>query len=513
MLLHDPLRDWADRRPDHPALWWVERDRRLSYAEAVVEAESAAGLLSDTGVSPGERVTIFANNGLDYLVAMLGCWRLGAIAALVNVNYANELEAYLADHDPTAIVFTHEHHHRVRAAATAVGTKPRLLCLDGPLDGVTSWPDGIAARLSAPTDPADEDAIAHLSYTSGTSGRPKGACLAHGPTARATNCIAERLQHGRDDVSFGPTALSSSYQLVANLMPTLHRGGTVCVTGAWDRTPGWPVLEGVRATILAANPSVLAGLLDHHRRDPNPAPHLRLAVSGGAPLSTDLKRAWRDEIGVPVAESYGQSELGGFVGLGRATPAPDDELDAVGAPLPDKEVRILDSCDEPVDCRTIGEIVIRGGFMVGHWGRPDQTAEALRGGWLHTGDLGIIDERGLVHIRGRSSERMRIGDQDWFPRDLESALESHPEVLQAAVVGVTTPDRTLVPVAFVLPRPGASPQRDSLLDHLASRLDLAVDRLHVDVVDALPLTPTGKIAKAQLRDQHPLARSAADEAG
>ena len=241
MLLHQALLDGAHRRPDARALRWVERDRVLTYAEAVEGMDRTAGALASLGVLRGARVAVFAHNGMDYLLAMFGAWRIGAIAALVNVAYADRLEYYIGDCDPQVLIYTGDHHgaiERYRASPAFAGVQ-HYVCLDGPRDGSLAWGELLAAGARCPDVDVGESDVAHLSYTSGTSGDPKGACLAHEPTARATRCIAERLRLEPDDVSYGPTALSSSYQLVANLMPPLHVGAAVCVTGKWQAASGW----------------------------------------------------------------------------------------------------------------------------------------------------------------------------------------------------------------------------------------------------------------------------------
>ena len=239
----------------------------------------------------------------------------------------------------------------------------------------------LAAAPPPPPDPTQETDPAHISYTSGTTGQPKGAALAHEPTSRATHCIAERLQIGGADVTLGPTALSSSYHLVANLLPGLHRQATVNIMSKWEPSKGWRVMDELGVTLLAANPTLLRDVLDVSRQMGRPPARLRLGLSGGGPVPPDLKLAWRDELDRPLVESYGQSELGGFVGLGFPTLVRDERALAVGLPLPDKEVRIVDEGDREVPIGQMGEIVLRGGFMVGYWGRPAQTAETLRG-WL-----------------------------------------------------------------------------------------------------------------------------------
>ncbi len=508
MLMHQLLADAAARRPDRACIHWVDRDRGLDYAAAAAAMERAAGALAECGLRPGDRVTIFAHNGLDYLNVMFGAWRLGAIAALVNVRYADDLAYYLADHSPTAVVYTHDMHGPVTTAVAQVGGVRAIICMDGPQEGALSLPDLMAAALPAPADPGDATAVAHLSYTSGTTGRPKGACLRHEPTVRAARCIGERLQITASDVSFGPTALSSSYQLVANLLPQLAVGASINVMGRWTAQAGLAALIARKATVLVANPPVLTDLLEASQRHGSPPPALRMGLSGGGPVPPMLKAAWRSVLGLPLVESYGQSELGGFVALGfprhdygdnHGDGDGDAAIRRIGPALPDKEVRIVGQDGARLPAGSVGEIVIAGGCMAGYWNRPDKTAEAVRDGWLWTGDIGAMDADGWITMRGRRSELLQVGGATWYPRDVEEALVALPEIDAAAIVGVPDPALGQRPVAFVQsvgPRDPAA-----IRAALAGRIDLDLAALQIVTLSALPMTPTGKIAKADLAMQ------------
>lgn len=500
MLMHQLLIDGAARRPERDCIHWVDRDRGLSYAAAADAMERMAGALADCGVKPGDRVTIFAHNGLDYLTTMFGAWRLGAIAALVNVRFADELDYYFADHTPKVVVYTHDMHRQVRAAAGRVGGVRALLCMDGPQDGALSLPEMMAAALPAPPDPCDANAVAHLSYTSGTTGRPKGACLRHEPTVRAARCIGERLRVTSDDVSFGPSALSSSYQLVGNLLPQLSRGAAINVMARWTAASGYDALVARGATMLIANPPILTDVLEQSRqRGARPAT-LRLGMSGGGPVPPTLKTAWRETLDLPLVESYGQSELGGFVALGFPEHDPaGEQTRRAGPALPDKEVRIVSPEGAPLPIGAIGEIILTGGFMAGYWNRPDKTAEALRDGWLWTGDVGSMDADGYITMRGRRSELLRVSDATWFPRDVEEALATLPGVAAAAVVGVPDAGLTNRPVAFV--QSDAPQDAGAVIAALAGRVSYDLTPLAVVTVADMPMTPTGKIAKADLAAQ------------
>jgi long-chain acyl-CoA synthetase len=499
MLMHQVLIDGAERTPDKLALHWVDRDIGLTYAQAVARMEDMAGALASLGVRRGERVTIFAHNGMDYLLAMFGTWRLGAISALVNVQFAAELDYYLADHTPSILIYTHDMVDAVQRAAKSVGTVRHLICMDGPQHGALSLPELMGAKLPAPSDPADETAAAHLAYTSGTTGKPKGACLAHEPTLRAAKCIAERLRISARDDSFGPSALSSSYQLVANLLPPLSRGASVHVMGKWTQTTGWAALDKTGASLLVANPTVLGQVLAESQTQGRLPGRLRAGLSGGGPVPPSLKKMWREELKLPLVESFGQSELGGFMALGFPELVADDSLlGRVGPALPDKEVRIVDADRSCLPPGRIGEIELRGGFMVGYWGNPQKTAEVIGTGWLRTGDLGLMDRDGFITMRGRRSELIETDGVLWFPRDVEEAFCAIDGVAQAAVVGVADPTHGQRPHAFITLLPGQSLTPEWLKSAIAGKVSYDICALRVSVVTELPMTPTGKIAKAEL---------------
>lgn len=499
MLMHQLLLDNAERKPSKIAFRWVDRDIALTSAQAVDAMERCAGALHHLGVTKGDRVTIFAHNGMDYLIAMLGCWRIGAIAALVNVKFSDQLPYYFADHTPSVVIYTHDMGGAVRAAAAGAPSVKHLICMDGPQERAHSLPELLKSAFAAPPDPRDESAIAHLSYTSGTTGQPKGACLCHEPTVRAARCIAERLRVRSDDVSFGPTALSSSYQLVGNLLPPLAVGATVNVMGRWTQSTGYDAIDKAGATFLVGNPPLLEEVLSESRLKGRPPGRLRFSLSGGGPVPPTLKMAWRDELKVPLVESYGQSELGGFVGLGfPELEMDDDKLLRIGPPLPDKEVRVLGPDDKPLPVGEVGDIALRGGFMWGYWGKPEKTKEATRGGWLRTGDLGVLDEEGYLTMRSRRAELIEVAGIAWYPRDVEEALCRVKGVRQAALVGIPDPELGARPTAFVTLHGDAKADRATLKNAIKGGVPYDLEALVVNVVPELPMTPTGKIAKSDL---------------
>ena len=498
MLLHRLIHDGASRHPDRPAWVWTDRGITLTYAQAAETVEKAAGALAGLGVEKGDRVALFAHNGMDYLVAMFAAFRLGAIAALVNVKYSEDLDYYLNDCKPKVLIYTGDHLSTIEKHRSSLESTETYVCLDGPQDGALSWPEITENPDPAPADTTSESDGAHLSYTSGTTGNPKGACLAHEPTLRATRCIAERLRVNQGDVISGPTALSSSYIFVSTLLPALHRGATALVTSRWDVEGAFELMKDRSVSVLSANPPILTDVLEAARRGNELPGSLRVVVSGGGPVPPALKLAWRDELGISLAESYGQSELGGFVALASPDPFPDERLSAVGQQLPDKDVRIFGDEDTELPIGQTGEIVISGGFMNGYWGKPEMSNEALRGGWLHTGDVGVMDQEGYIYVRGRLSERLEVLGEYWYPRDLEEALLEHPDINEAALIGVVNPQLGTRPVAFITTN-SSQFDEESLKDYLAGQVEVDTSHLTICCIDSMPYTPTDKISRTQLR--------------
>jgi long-chain acyl-CoA synthetase len=273
----------------------------------------------------------------------------------------------------------------------------------------------------------------------------------------------------------------------------------VHVMGRWTQQKGYDAIDAVGATLLIANPTLLDEILLESRTRGRTPGHLRLGLSGGGPVPPTLKKAYRDELCLPLVESFGQSELGGFMALGLPVPEADDaRLQRVGPPLPDKEVRIVDVNDRPLPPGEIGEIALRGGFMWGYWDNPAKTAMATRGGWLRTGDLGLMDRDGFITMRGRRSELISVNGVLWYPRDVEEALCRQPGVRYAALIGVPDPDLGERPSAFVT-LDGSEPQAaETLKETIRGELAYDLDPLVVTIVDSLPMTPTGKIAKGEL---------------
>jgi long-chain acyl-CoA synthetase len=475
----------------------------MTFAEVETAAAKAAGALRDLGVGPGDRVGLLAHNGLDYLIAMFGTWRLGAISAHISVMTGAELADYANSCTPKVLVYTHDLFDAVDRDRAAMGSIEHYFCMDGAQPGAQAWGEVVAAANPVGIQSFDASLPAHLSFTSGSTGRPKGAVLGHEHTVRAAACIAERLGLTPDDRSLGATSPASSYGLVANWLPGLYRGMTVGLRKAWDPVAVFDDIEATGVTYLASNPPQLKDLLMESRSRGRTPGSLRMVVSGGEAVPADLKRAYFDELGVVFCESYGQSELGGFVALARPIRPADEHFGAVGEALPDKEVRVLDDDGAEVPIGDPGELCIRGGFMWGYWNEPAKTEAAVRDGWLRTGDLGKMSPSGHISTLGRYSERIDTTTGVVLPRPIEEAVaRCSPAVRHVAVVpGVGGPRA----VVALWPETGgavasAAPTADELLTVYRSLAATADQRLgDIVVIAAMPMTSTGKLDRVALR--------------
>lgn len=495
---NDMLRRAAWRLPDHEFIYWSDRARSITYAQGEQLSVKAAGALAALGVVKGDRVGIFAHNGLDYVVAMFAAWKLGAISTHISVLQKDNMAYFVNDSTPKVLIYTGDMHEVITRIHEQKQGAQHFICFDGPRDFAHGWSELLQAAPPPPAVRVSDLDAAHLSYTSGSSGPSKGALLAHGYTARATHAIAERLDLSSADISLGVTSLSSSFHLVANLLPGVHRAMSIGVRKEWDPQAAWQEMEDRGVTFFAGNPLVLCDLLKLSREKGAKPRALKRCISGGAPLPPAMKLAFSEEFDVHIVESYGQSELGGFVALGYPRREPEKRFYAIGPALPDRETIVADEQCREVPVGQPGELLIRNNVMVGYWNMPEKTESVFQDGWLHTGDMGVMDEEGYFTLLGRWSERIIIQGRVVFPRYMEEALLRHPAVHYSGVIA--KPHATLgqIPLAIVELYPGQLATPAQLLEHCRAILGVEDSPVELLIIEKMPMTPTGKIGKQEL---------------
>ena len=488
----------ARARPDALAL--VCDGDALTYREYAACAAGLARELQGAGIGAGARVVLLMGNSADIAIATFGVQAAGAQVAPLNPAYtASELAPMLVDATPAAIVFDSAIASTVRPLLEAIGARPIEV---GPAARrLTAWRDRpeLADRLPLP----DPDSLSTLQYTGGTTGRAKGVDLTH--RAVAVN-VAQRealLPTAPDDERvLAITPLFHVYAVSMGLYLAVNCRATLVIVARYRPEAVLDAIDRHRITLLGASPTILVGLMGCEAFGSTDLGSLRLCFSGSSALPEATLQRWETATACSVAEGYGQSEAGPVLAFNPRHGV--RKVGTVGIAVPQTELEIVDveSGVQPLPVGAVGEIRARGPqLMRGYRNLPTETAEALREGWLHTGDIGEIDRDGYLTIRGRKKELVIVGGYNVYPREVEEALCLHPAVREAAVVGVPDAYRGEALVAVVVMAGPDAATFDALLDHLALRLVRYKVPRDIRVMAELPKTSIGKVDKARLRDE------------
>jgi acyl-CoA synthetase (AMP-forming)/AMP-acid ligase II len=513
----------------------VDADVRMSFAELGDRVAEAARAFVAAGVAPGDRVAVWAPNSWAWAVAALGAVSAGGALVPVNTRFKGREAAFVvARSGARALVTVREflgvdYPAMLREAAGGpadgrpVAGLPRLeriVIVPGPgaapsdaapseatlawetfLAGAARVPEEEAAARAAAVGPED---LSDVIFTSGTTGEPKGVMATHGQTLRVFETWSRLvgLREGDRYLIVNPFFHTFGYK--AGILACLMRGATMIPEAVFDAGRVLRRIEAERVSVLPGPPTLYQSLLAHPDRQHADLSSLRLAVTGAAVVPVALVRAMREELGFRVVlTAYGLTESTGTATMCR----PEDDLETIattsGRAIEGTEVRVVDEAGRPLPPGQPGEVVIRGyNVMRGYFEDPKRTAEVIdRDGWLHTGDVGVMDARGYLRITDRKKDIFIVGGFNVSPAEVENELLAHPAVVQAAVVGA--PDERLgeVGVAFVVPRPGARLDPEELVAWARERMANYKAPRRVEVVDQLPLNASGKVLKHVLRER------------
>jgi long-chain acyl-CoA synthetase len=486
-----------EQRGDYESLLFEGRWYRSS--ELFERARRLAAGLSELGVRPGERVVVTMANSPEVGIAYQALWRAGA--AITPASFllsVEDLRHVLTDSGAGAVITTTEFADKVRDAAADIETL-RFLISSGDDEGFLQLAT-LEQADPRPIVPRRDDDLAALLYTGGTTGRSKGVMLSHanlGFTGSAAHASAYVPGVNRGLVSL---PLSHAYGLLVTIGGMHSPEQAVAVLMRWFDPAGFLELIAIqRIQVTAVVPSMLQILLSQPLEDYDLS-SLRYLTSGGSPLAPEVAEQFTRRVpSVSIRQGYGLTETAALVSsnpIGREKPG------SVGLPVPGTEVRILDDEGRELPAGEVGEICARSpGVMQGYWNSPDTTAEALRDGWLHTGDLGYCDDEGYVFIVDRKKDLIIRGGFNVYPRDVEDALLEHPAIEAAGVVGRPDQVHGEEVVAFVSRRPGAELTGEELVDWARRRIGGYKYPREVHVLDAVPLTNVGKIDRKVLRER------------
>jgi long-chain acyl-CoA synthetase len=484
----------AGERADHPAI--ILGDRRITYAELDRAARGVATSLRERGVNPGQQVAIMVPNVPEFTIAYFGILYAGCTIVPLNVLLsAPEVEYHIEDSEAVLLIAHPLFAEPARKGAEAAGVP--VVWSDGDLGDTVA--DMAAAEPADALFPTNPDDTAVILYTSGTTGRPKGAELTHANLLINCAVVVPRLVPvDRDVVAIATLPLFHSFGQTCIQNATIAAGGTFTLLPRFTPEDAFSILERDGVTLFAGVPTMYFALLHHEGGQDFDLSKLSLCMCGGAPMPVEVMKSFEAKFGVPILEGYGLSEtspVASFNNLQR-----ERKIGSIGYPVWGVELAILDENDQPVADGERGEICIRGhNIMKGYWKRPDANAETLRNGWFHSGDVGRVDEDGCYWIVDRTKDMIIRGGFNVYPREVEEVLYEHEAIVEAAVIGVEHESHGEEIKAIVALHAGHSITADELIAWTRERLAAYKYPRVVEFLDTLPKGPTGKILKRELR--------------
>ncbi len=486
---------------DHTAL--ISRGKYTTYGQLRDQVAHLRGGLAGLGVKPGDRVAIVANNNWYFVVSYLSILGIGAVAVPLNPQSPPaELERELCD---------------VGAVAAFIGpsAKGQLAHLDG--DDLPDLRHRIGAGFtpgggismddlmgSSPTGLVDraEDDLAVLAFTSGTAGAPRAAMLSHGNLLVNLRQVAAASDEGptASDVGFGLLPMFHIFGLNVALGVTLATGSSIVLIERFDPLAALEAVEKHRITSVSGPPNMWAAFAGLTGVSSSVMSSVRLATSGAAKLAPEVAVAVQERFGVKVQEGYGLTEASPVVASSLGIDAP---LGSVGVPVPGVEVRLVDLEGADVLVGDVGEMLVRGpNVFKGYWNDEESTNRVIDAqGWLHTGDLAVVDDDGYLYMVDRIKDLIIVSGFNVFPAEVEEVLLEHPAIEAAAVVGVPHPHTGEAVRAYVVARHGLSIEEDDVIDFVAGRLSRYKCPNKVTFVDDLPTGLTGKVLRRRLPEQ------------
>ena len=505
----------AERFGDHEA--FVDGDQRWTYAEYRDRIHAAARALMARGIQPGDCVAVWAPNTAEWAVAALGVHCAGATLIPINTRFKGREAGDLLDRTSAKLLFTvtdfldTDYVALLNDTGAGQGLEETIILRGTIPEGCTSW-DGFleAASTVDDADRADRSAAVgpddrcHVMFTSGTTGSPKGAMLRHGAVCRAFASWSEVIGLRQDDRYLVVNPFFHAFGLNAGIVACLLTGATLIPHPVFDVPAVMARVAEERISMLPGPPAIYQTILNHPDLADLDLSSLRLAVTGAAPVPVPLIHAMRDTLGFEtVITGYGLTEASGIATMCRHDDPPEVISGSSGRAIDGVEVLVVDADGDEVPRGEPGEVVVRGyNVMAGYLDDPDQTAEAVDAdGWLHTGDIGVMDTDDYLDITDRLKDMFINGGFNVYPAEVEGQLLAHPDIAQVAVVGV--PDERLgeVGMAFVVATSGRSPDPTELVAWARTEMANYKAPRRFEVVDALPANASGKVLKYELRER------------
>jgi long-chain acyl-CoA synthetase len=486
--------------PERPLAYF--KDQSIKYGEFLDKISRGGNGLRKLGVQPGDRVVVYASNNIDWLICEFSIWAAGGVLVPINDKYTVGETKYIIDHSGAGIVLIDN--------GTKEKMKDIVKDLKRDIKVVTTGGANFDGRIELEAvinsnDPLrlpvfrDGEDPAAIYYTSGTTGKPKGCVLKHNGiawgTASFTQCWFEP-----GEILLIPMPLPFVLASYEEVIPCIQAGGAMVLLESFSPKRAMEAIEKHKVTLMMGVTTMYSMMLNFTEADNYDISSLRYVVCAGAVLSTELAKAFQDRFDVPIVDLWGLSEALCMVGWDCSNGISTTQGSG-GTFFPEAEMRIVDENDNELPIGESGEVLLRGpGLMKGYYKDTETTAEVMRGGWMHTGDLGRIDEDRCVYIVGRKKDLIKRGGINVFPSEIENVLYGHPKVAEAAVVGM--PDKLFdeeVRAVIVL-KEGSNATEEEIKSYCAERLTEYKCPKCVEFWDDLPKGATGKILKRKVQE-------------
>jgi long-chain acyl-CoA synthetase len=499
----------AERRPESPAFIWG--DSISSYGEVDGRTSALARALTGLGIKRGDRIALLMHNCPEIIESFFAAWKSGAAVVPLNAHFVDaEISYHLQDSGAAAVIFGPEFAEAMQRLRPELPEVKHFVCTQHPLPGQLSYEVLIASEDAAKFGPVEvlDDDIAWLFYTSGTTGRPKGAMLSHGNlTFMAVSWVADLMHLEPEDVALHAAPLTHGAGFHAIALVLKGCAQVIMYPPRFSPEAFCRHVAGQNVTNTWLVPTQIKMLLGYDLEQWD-LTSLKWLVYGGAPMhSSDITEAV-ERLGPILVQLYGQGETPMTGTYLRAKdhlvdPKHAFRLTSCGVARSGTDVRIHDGHGRQLPSGRIGEICVRGpSVMKGYWNRPESSAEALRDGWLRTGDVGRIDDHGYVYILDRNKDMIISGGNNVYPREVEDVLLAHPSVDEVCVIGV--PDRVWGErvKAIIVLKPGCEALAEDIVSFAAVRMAGYKKPRVVEFVDSLPRNAYGKVVKRLLREQY-----------
>jgi len=468
-------------------------DAELNYAFLAEGSARVAGMLHEKGFKVGDRVGIMLPNVPHFAVIYYGVLRAGGVVVPMNpLLKGREVAFYLRDPGAKILFAWHGFEEAARAGAQEEGAE-LVLVKPGEFEQLV-----IAAEPRHEVVDRAPDDTAVILYTSGTTGTPKGAELTHSNLLENVRVSRGLFETHEDDIMLGALPLFHSFGQTCALNCTMASGGTLSLIARFDPAKALGIIQRDKVTVFEGVPTMFAAMLNVPNRDEFDVSTLRVCASGGAAMPVEVMRGFEEAFGCKVLEGYGLSETSPVASFNH--PHKERKPGSIGTPIDGVEMRVVGDDGQEVEQGEVGEIAIRGhNVMKGYWKRDDATAEAIRDGWFHTGDMAKVDEEGYFFIVDRKKDMIIRGGYNVYPREIEEVLYEHPAVREAAVIGVPHDELGEEVGAAVALKEGESATAEELRDFVKENVAAYKYPRHVWFVDELPKGPTGKILKREIQ--------------